>query len=631
MTTANGSGRNEPADSQLPCGLVDAARTVDPVADFLKRRSRRGGLRRAALKLPARARAWAGRQAARGARVLTGKAKLSALLRNYRLRRWAGRAFGDFVATDGDREAMLSRLSATLGVLRGQFEGWRADGAKGREFAEALLNHCAWLDDGNIRHKDLKLKSYVDVSLQTGLLRIFADYLSAVRGVKVTADPLAVTALLLEHFPTSRPALLARAEILLEKGEVDAAIETAQTALRVQAVCPTAQQLLFRAYRAKREAGSQDEALKVLDYDLKDKFCPLAFTHLSAGWKGESYLCCNPAWVPFSAGNVLEAESAEAVWNSDAALEIRRSILDGDFSYCSRTLCYYIAAQKLPRKDEITDPILRGYIDNHSPRAEPAALVELAYDTTCNLACPSCRTELIVEKADVQDANTRAIERVILPLLKTAKLGYLSAGGEAFASRHMRAVLARLNREDYPQLQLHLITNAQLLTPQRWGAFPNLAEMIGILSVSIDAATAETYEKLRRPGRWDVLMNNLEFIAGMRRSGEIRALGINFVVQKENFREVPGFVELGGRLGADSVWFQRVVNYGSYDEATIADVDVASSQHPDHAALLEILRNPALKSPRVNKDAFVFLLPEVIASDERMEYLYRDWSQPYIQ
>jgi MoaA/NifB/PqqE/SkfB family radical SAM enzyme len=471
----------------------------------------------------------------------------------------------------------------------------------------------------------------VDVSLQTRVLRIFVDYLAAVRGVKVPADDLAVTALLLEHFPTSRPALLARAEILLERGDADAAIDAAQTALRVQAVCPTAQQLLFRAYQAKREAGSQDEALKVLDYDLKDKFCPLAFTHLSAGWKGESYLCCNPAWVPYTAGNVLTADSADAVWNSDSALEIRRSILDGDFSYCSRTLCYYIAAGKLPTKDEITDPVMRGYIDNHEPRAEPPGLIELAYDTTCNLACPSCRTELIVEKADEQDANTRAMERVILPMLKTAKLVYLSAGGEVFASKHMRAVLARLNREEYPQLHVHLITNAQLLTPQKWAAFPHLAEMIGILSVSIDAARAETYEKLRRPGKWDVLMANLEFIAGMRRAGEIRNLGINFVVQRENFRETVGFVELGARLGADTIWLQKVINYGSYDEATIAGVDVSSPAHPEHAELLEVLRNPALRDARVNRDAFVYLLPEVVASDERMEYLYRDWSQPYVQ
>jgi MoaA/NifB/PqqE/SkfB family radical SAM enzyme len=624
---ANNSGRNERTNSHPP---EDATRPGDPVADFLSRRSRQDGRRDDGAKLHARARTWARRQAARGARVLKGQASLTSMLRSYTRRRWAEGAFRDFVATDGDREAMLARLAAQLDVLSVRLQEWKADAGKGREFAESLLNACAVVDDGKIGHRELKLRSYVDVTIQLRLLRVFADYLSAARGGSAAEDALNLTNVLLEHFPTSRPALLAHAELLLERRELDTAIETIQTALRVQAVCVTAQQLLFRAYRAKREAGSTDDALKVLDYDLKDKFCPLAFTHLSSGWKGESFLCCNPAWVPFSAGNVLTAESPDAVWNSDAASEIRRSILDGDFSYCSRTLCYYIAAEKLPTKDEITDPVFRGYIDNHLTRAEPASVIELAYDPTCNLSCPSCRTELIVEKADEQDAHTRALERVILPLLKTAKLGYLSGGGEAFASKHMRSLMSRLNREEYPQLYLHLITNAQLMTPQRWGAFPNLGEMVGLLSVSIDAARAETYEKLRRPGRWDVLMTNLEFIAGMRRAGKIRNLGINFVVQKENYREMLGFVELGQRLGVDTIWLQRVVNYGSYDEAAIADVDVSAPGHPEHAVLLEILRNPALRDPRVNRDAFIYLLPEVVASDERMEYLFRDWSQPYI-
>lgn len=614
MTTPSRHGRTgtpEPPEAGASSG--------DPVADFLsRRRERTGGVGKW------RVRVWAKLQAARVRGVLTGKAALSSPIRTYSRRRWVARAFRDFVATDGDREAMLSRLAATLGALRRQFAECSADDTKGREFAEALLNSCAWLDDGSIRHKELKLKSYVDVSLQTQVLRIFLDYLSTSRGVKGPSASLAVTALLLEHFPNSRPALLVRAEILLEMGEADAALEEVQRALRIQAVCPSAQMLLFRAYRAKREAGATDDALNVLDYDLRDKFCQVPFTYLSTGWKGSAHACSCPAWVPFPIGNVLTAESSDAVWNSDAAVEIRRSILDGDFSYCSRTLCSFIAAQKLPRKDEIDDPVLRGYIDNHTTRlAEPPAVVELNYDATCNLACPSCRTELVAATADEQDAYARATERVILPLLKGARGGYICGGGEAFASKHFRSILSALNRREYPNLQLHLITNAQLVTPQRWDAFPELAEMVGALSVSIDAARAETYERLRRPGKWSTLMSNLEFIAGMRRTGKIRQLWINFVVQKDNFREMLDFVGLGARLGVDQIWFQRVVNYGAYDEITFADVDVTSPQHPDHPELLEILRNPLLRGPLINRQMLMSLLPEVVASDERLEYLYR--------
>lgn len=553
-----------------------------------------------------------------------GFLRISQLRASRNDRRWAAHAFRDFIVPDRKREAMLSSLAKHRRVLLRQLEEWRVDHQKGRALAESLLNVCTGIDDGTTWHKDLKLRSYVDVAIQVKALRILVDCLSAVSGVNVSIDSLKLTALLLEHFPNSRAALLVHADILLEKGELDPAIETIQRALRIQAVCPSAQQLLFRAYQAKRDAGSKDEALNVLDYDLKDKFCKVPFEQLSTGWEGNAHACACPAWVPFPIGNILTAESADDIWNSDGAVEIRRSILDGDFSYCSRTLCSFITAQKLPRKDEITNPLFRSYIDNHTTTITESPLeLDLSYDRTCNLACPSCRTGIIGSTDHEQDAYSQAKDRVILPLLKKLDGSlYISGGGEAFASKHCRSILAVLNRRDYPGLYLHLITNAQLLTPQRWSDFPDLPEMIGTLSVSIDAAKADTYEKLRRPGKWSPLMKNLEFIAKMRRSGDIRGFWINFVVQKDNYREMLDFVELGTQLGVDQIWFQRVTNYGAYDEATFAEIDITSPQHPDHDKLLEILRNPLLRGPLIHRQMLMCLLPEVVASDERFEFLY---------
>jgi pyruvate-formate lyase-activating enzyme len=321
---------------------------------------------------------------------------------------------------------------------------------------------------------------------------------------------------------------------------------------------------------------------------------------------------------------VFTAPSADAVWNSAAAVEIRRSVLDGDFRYCSRTLCSYIAAQKLPRKDDITDPTLRGYIDRRKMVLDDVPrMVQLNHDPTCNLACPSCRTEIIASKAEEQDTYAQAAERVILPLLERVDgQSYISGGGEAFASKHYRSILAALNRAGYPGLHLHLITNGLLITAQRWSEYPHLPEMLDVLSVSIDAARPETYERLRRPAKWPVLMSNLEVMSEMRRSRTIRRLQINFVVQADNYREILDFVALGKRLGVDNIWFQRLTNYGAFDEGTFTRADVTSPRHPEHAALLEILRDPLLKQPGIDIEMLMPLLPEVVASDLRLPLLY---------
>ncbi|HEV7426286.1 MAG TPA: radical SAM protein [Thermoanaerobaculia bacterium] len=530
--------------------------------------------------------------------------------------RWANRVFDDFVLTNGREKLMISEIAHHVVALTALAGKRDSDSA----FATNLLNVCGWIDSGHVRLASSKLRSYGDISVQTAVLRRLVDYIAA----EVPRDAASLTGLLIAQHPDSRPALLVHAELLIEDSRFDEAIDLIQRALRIQAVCPTSQQLLGRALRARRAISADDGDLDGMNYDLSDKFCPMPFTHLSTGYKGEAFLCRCPAWVPFSVGNVLSAPSAEAVWNSEAAVEVRRSVLDGDFKYCSRTLCPYIAAQKLPRKDDITDPTLRGYIDQRRTVLDRTPqMVQLNHDPTCNLACPSCRTEIISAKAEEQDTYAAAAQRVILPLLRKVNgQTYISGGGEAFSSKHFRSILAALNRDDYPGLQVCLITNGLLLTPQRWSEYPNLPEMLEVLSVSIDAARSETYERLRRPGKWPVLMRNLELMAEMRRSKKIRSLQINFVVQEDNFREILDFIALGKRFSVDDIWFQRLTNYGAFEEPVFVKADVTSPAHPDHAALLEILRDPRMQSPGINAEMLMPLLPEVVASDLRIPLLY---------
>ncbi|MDX6529180.1 MAG: hypothetical protein QOH41_1470 [Blastocatellia bacterium] len=538
-------------------------------------------------------------------------------------KRWARRAFAEFELSNGRREEMLASILADavhLTQLADELVVGRTGSSRG--FVDFLLQACQRVDSGDVRHRSTRLRSYVDVSVQAKALRAFADYLSPRKAF--AGDPANVTALLLEQLPDSRPSLLVHAELMIERQHLDEAIAVIQRALRIQAVCPAAQQLLSRAYAARRANGGRAGELDGTNYDLSDKFCPMPFTHLATGYKGDAFVCCCPAWVPFAVGNVLDAPSADAVWNSDVAGEIRRSVHDGDFSYCSRTLCSYIAAQKLPLKAEITDPLLRRYIDERSVVLdEVPQMVQLNHDPTCNLACPSCRTEIVTAKTEEQDAYAESARRVILPLLRKVNgQSYISGGGEAFASKHYRGILASLNRAEYPELYLYLITNGQLTTAERWRQFPDLLEMIDILSVSIDAARAETYERLRRPGKWPTLMKNLELIAEMRRVGSLRRFQINFVVQEENYREIPEFVELGTRLGVDSIWFQRVTNYGAYAEGAFARADVTSPSHAKHRELLGILRSPIMSHPAVDIDMLMPLMPEVIASDLHLPLLH---------
>jgi hypothetical protein len=493
-------------------------------------------------------------------------------------------AFAPFAPRQGQREEALRRVTFDAVQLRASF-------TNAALLAVAESANQAFLP---------AMQSYVDVSVRVAAIGALAAYVAPEFG----GDATTVTASLLEHAPDDRAVLLAHAALLLDRARPEEATPLIRRALRMQAVCQTAQQLLARA-------------VPDTDYDLSDRFCPMPFTHLSTSYKGDAFACCCSAWVPYPVGNVIDAPSAEAVWNSAGAQEIRRSVHEGDYTYCSRTLCSFIAARTLPSKAEITDPVLRRYIDERTVIVpESPAMMQLNHDPSCNLACPSCRTDIITAGPDEQRVYVDAADRVLLPLLRTMDgMTYISGGGEAFASAHYRKILASLNRPEFPGLHVFLITNAQLLNARRWAEFPNLPEMIGNLSISIDAARAETYERLRRPGKWNVLMENLELMAEMRAAGKIPRLQLNFVVQADNFRELPELIALGDRFGADSFWLQRLTNYGAFTEPVFEQADVTSPLHPDHAELLAILRQPFMNDPRIDMAMLMPILPEVVQSD----------------
>jgi hypothetical protein len=150
-----------------------------------------------------------------------------------------------------------------------------------------------------------------------------------------------------------------------------------------------------------------------------------------------------------------------------------------------------------------------------------------------------------------------------------------------------------------PNLErIHLHTNGQLWTPRLWETIPEeIRALVRSADISIDAATAETYEVNRRGGRWDVLMRNLEFVRTLRAGGPLERLSVNMCVQANNFAEMPAFVALGERVGADTVAFSHLTNWGTFTDAEFRARAVHEPAHPAHADLLDVLADRALDRP----------------------------------
>lgn len=431
---------------------------------------------------------------------------------------------------------------------------------------------------------------------------------------KLPRAPVEMAKRLYEIAPQHRAGLHMLAELELEAGNLDAAADAMRRSLARNGDCPFAQQLLYLIYRRKQELNPAFAPNDMALQDLSDKFCSKPFDTFVTAEGGDVLTCNCGGWLPFPTGNVYSAANAAEIWDSEAAQEIRRSILDGDFSYCSRMLCPYIVGNTLPKRDEVTDPTMRSVIDNNTVKLGDTGPREgvLSHDASCNLACPSCRTEIIVSKRSEQAAYDRARDDILLPLAeKMDGMLTICGHGDPFGSWHYRSIFDKLDRQTHPGLRLDILTNGQLLSEKEWNKMSNVHGMVDFIRVSIDAAEAETYEDLRRPGKWDRLMTNMAFLGDLRKRGEIKYLQISMVVQAKNYRQMKQFVEMGRAFNADQSMFIRLWNFsGSYQENELVSADVCSALHPEHNRLLEMVSDPIFRDPDVSMFNLSNLLTE---------------------
>lgn len=326
------------------------------------------------------------------------------------------------------------------------------------------------------------------------------------------------------------------------------------------------------------------------DGDLPNYICKRPFEQLDV-LENSTHLCC-ASWLHKSVGN-LSTQSVEEVWTSDAANAIRQSILDGSYRYCNKVACPEIMARTLtPRAELENDPAWQGVLA--SPKR-----VNLAYDRHCNLSCPSCRETLITSNDEVRERLDAITQRAVYPLLRVAEEAFITGSGDPFASRTFRKMLSWISPETCPNLKILLMTNGMLFTEKEWAKFPNLKGKVQVAKISVDAATKETHELLRRGSKWEVMMENLPFIGSLVANREIDALQLVFVVQRENYKEMGAFVDLAKRIGATSVYFERITNWGTFTQAEYESKAVFSRTHPEHEEFLTAINDDRLRDPIV--------------------------------
>ena len=175
--------------------------------------------------------------------------------------------------------------------------------------------------------------------------------------------------------------------------------------------------------------------------------------------------------------------------------------------------------------------------------------VDWAITAKCNLSCRHCRG------FPEGELSTERVKKLIAEITELEPGWVIIEGGEPLLRDDLFELLGLMRQR---QLEVHLITNGMLLSPQIITALKQLGVRV---MISIDGATPATYETIRNGANFERVVQSARSCV---KEGVLEA--INFTILKTNYTEIPEILELAASIGIPMVTFIGLKPCQSYTE-----------------------------------------------------------------
>ena len=292
--------------------------------------------------------------------------------------------------------------------------------------------------------------------------------------------------------------------------------------------------------------------------------CNMPSRGLSIDMEGDCYVCHCDAYLPVAVANIQDLKRLRDVWHLPASGYLQQNIADQKFTYCAVEHCGILQHDVNLQRYEISVNI----------------------DESCNLACPTCRRGPIMhQKGDLYERRLAAVNHLVNLVNDFDEpeglLLTMSGNGDPLASAIMRPLL--LNWKPKHNHSVKLFTNG-LLMRKLLPASPVFPH-IKYYQLSVDAGSQEVYERVRSPGRFSVLRDNLDWLAAGREP-DTHVL-LFFCLSAANVHDVQNFVDMCTEYGFHG-GITKLDDWYTFDD--FAAQDVANPAHPLHSVALDQLR-----------------------------------------
>jgi len=329
--------------------------------------------------------------------------------------------------------------------------------------------------------------------------------------------------------------------------------------------------------------------------------CRIPWDFLGINANGNAYICVSPSWIPKFVGNIVEAEDVWQILNSETAQKIRQEIYHGRYYYCNNKICSFFGAVEstkynfAPASANDLEPLVFESRPEYQVTEIPKTIT-FDFDYTCNFQCPSCRTQVINNNKHhvIRSINNQIVKNIktkIIDKIDNQSVNICWAGGEIFISEPYLELFKYIIRTKKSNITHSISTNGSYLLKKK-DLVIDMLPYLDVLRISFDAASAETYSKVRVGGQWKTLIENVKWLCQYVKEHKHQVhLVADFVVQQQNYQEIPMFVELMESLGIENFNFQKMWNWGTWPMEEFKQHNVYDREHPKYNELIEIFQS----------------------------------------
>jgi len=295
------------------------------------------------------------------------------------------------------------------------------------------------------------------------------------------------------------------------------------------------------------------------------------------------HCCARYEWVT---GNVL-CNTLENIFKSPLYKVMHLSSVNKTFCFCDKDCSFYTAYEECL----MTETMISEKRNPQKLRELKDSLIALLYSVACNIKCRSCRNEIWDNSFD-QNPNTLAVHKEVMSSASNIQK-FCNPYGDVFFSKMAREIFNEANIN-----YMYFNTNGTTINKKNWAILLDKVKDI-FVSFSIDGATKETFEYLRRGAKYEVVMDNLKYAAELREAGKIRRLEINTVAQVKNFREFVDIAQMAKNLKVDLIYFAPLRYVAAlWSQAEYDAMNIYDPKNPYHQEFKDIVSsNPILQEP----------------------------------